>query len=245
MGMARLLAKGWVAFCLFAGAHSLTSALYGGTPAPDAVMTVGVCTLLFAAMGVLFIGGYAAATDHGPWFGRLKPHHLLPGFNEMVFIAFIAASFVNQVFIAPATMENPAVEALRAAIYYAVPGQRALEGAMSCGLDGGRIYASAFAWLLAIVYLASSASKLRLTAGLIRLERNKRPEALGPAVLAFLLGVAAVVGFQLLYLGSAFNYVPCGAFTDVSGEVLVGLAPLLYAYLLVAALANLLAVGPE
>lgn len=245
MGMARLLAKGWVAFCLFAGAHSLTAALAGGTPVQDAILTVGVCTLLFVAMGLLFVGGYAAATDHGPWLARLKPGLLIPAFNEMVFVAFVALSFLNQVFIAPATMENGAVDALKAAIHTVVPGQRALEGVMSCGLDGGRLYASAFAWLLALIYLASSVSKLRLTAGLIRIERDKRPEVLGPSLLALLLGSMAVVGFQMLYLGTAFAYMPCSIFTDLSGQVLIGLAPLMYAYLTVAALANLLAVGPE
>ena len=65
MGMARLLAKGWVVFCLFAGAHALMFALGRGVPPLDAAKTIAVCTLLFAAMGLLFVGGYAAATDHG------------------------------------------------------------------------------------------------------------------------------------------------------------------------------------
>ena len=59
MGMARLLAKGWMAFCLFAGAHALYSAMTRGEPLPDAASLIGICTFLFAAMGLLFVGGYA------------------------------------------------------------------------------------------------------------------------------------------------------------------------------------------
>jgi len=245
MGMARLLAKGWVAFCLFAGAHSLDAALRAGTPAGEAILTVGVCALLFAAMGLLFVGGYAAGTDHGPWLARFKPDHLIPGFGEVVFMVFAVLSLLNQLVAAPLAAGNGAAEALKAAIRYAVPGQRALEDAMSCGPDGGRLFASAFAWLLALIYLGFSVSKLRLTAGLIRIDRSKRAEPLGPSLLALLLGVAAVLGFQMLYLGSAFAYVPCSTLSGLAGAVLIGLAPLMYAYLTVAALANLLAVGPE
>ena len=60
-----------------------------------------------------------------------------------------------------------------------------------------------------------------------------------------MLGVVAVVGFQLLYMGSAFAFIDCDAYTEISGTLLVGLAPLLLAYLIVAAVANLLATGPE
>ncbi len=109
MGMARLLAKGGVLFCLFAGAHALNFALEGGTPELDAIQTIGVSTVLFIAMGLLFVGGYAAATDHGgSLLQRIKPHHFLPGFNEMTFVVFAALSFVVQVWIAPQVMESPA-----------------------------------------------------------------------------------------------------------------------------------------
>jgi hypothetical protein len=247
MGMARLLAKGWVVFCLFAGAHAINFALEGGTLPFDTLRTAGVCTLLFAAMGLLFVGGYAAGTDHGPsLFQRLKPHHILPGFNEAVFILFVILSFVAQIWFAPRYMQNPAMEALRSAIFFVVPGQRALENALSpCGLDGGRLLASAFAWLLAIIYVASATSRLRLAAGIIRLERVQRPEALGPSVLAFLQGSLAVVGIQMLFVGSAFSFLPCSAYTELGGALLIGLAPLMLAYLIVAALANLLATGPQ
>jgi hypothetical protein len=246
MGMARLLAKGWVAFCLFAGAHALNFALTGGTPAADAIRTVGVCTLLFTAMGLLFVGGYAAATDHGgSLLQRMRPQHFLPGFNAMVFVVFACLSLFNQVAYAPHHVWNPASRAIVVAMDFVVPGQRAFDQ-LPCHLpNSGRAFSFAFAWLLAAIYLASSVSRLRLAAGLIRLERAKRPEALGDNLLALLLGVLAVVGIQLLFVGSAFAFLPCSAYSEISGALLIGLAPLMLSYLIVAALANLLATGHE
>jgi len=246
MGIARLLAKIWVVFCLFAGGHALVTSLTE-TPGWPPAQTVLVCTLLFAAMGLLFIGGYAAASDHGnaPLFRSLKPHHFIPNFGDTVFVAFVALSFANQVTFAPAMIQNGAVDAVRAAIFALVPGQRAFMASLDCGLDGGRVFASAFAWLLAIIYLASSLSRLRLAAGLIRLERSKRPEPLPPAAVGFLLGVTAILGLQFLFVGSLFAYVPCLVYTEPGGELLIGLAPLMLAYLVVTALANLLAIGAE
>ena len=248
MGMARLLAKGWAVFCVFAGAHALVFALERGTELPEAVRTIAVCTLLFAAMGLLFVGGYAAATDHGhpAIAGGLKPRHFVPGFNEFTFVFFAALSFANQIWFAPQFMQNGAVDALKAAIYFAVPGQRALDMALAQNaLDGGRVFAAAFAWLLGAIFLASATSRLRLAAGLIRLERSKRPEALGPSTLALLLGALSVVGIQFLFVGTAFKFLPGSIYTEIAGEVLIGLGPLMLAYLIFAALANLLATGPE
>ena len=247
MGIARLLAKFWVVFCLFAAAHALRFSVDSGAPALDAAGTIGVCTLLFVAMGLLFVAGYAAASDHGnaSLLRRFKPRHFIPGFYGAVFAAFVVLSFIDQAAFAPNHMQGGPVDALRAAMHFAVPGQRALEAALSCGLDGGRIFASAFSWLLAIVYLAAAGSRVRLTAGLIRIERAKRSQTLSPAAVAAVLGVAAVVGFQMLYMGSAFAFLPCSAYTETSGALLIGLAPLMLAYLIVAAAANLLAVGPE
>jgi len=247
MGIARLLAKGWVVFCLFAAAHALRFSVESGAPALDAAGTIAVCTLLFVAMGLLFVSGYAAASDHGnaSFFRRLKPRHFVPSFYGVVFVAFVILSFIDQALFAPNHMQSAPVDALRAAMHFAVPGQRALESALSCGLDGGRIFASAFTWLLAIVYLAAAGSRVRLTAGLVRIERAKRSQTLAPAAVAAVLGVAAVIGFQMLYMGSAFAFLPCSAYTETSGALLVGLAPLMLAYLIVAAAANLLAVGPE
>ncbi|HWA88871.1 MAG TPA: hypothetical protein VG889_02475 [Rhizomicrobium sp.] len=242
MGAARLLAKGWVVVCLFAGAHALHAVL--GGDAPGSVRSVLECVALFAAMGLVFVSGYAAATEHGH-ARPLEFAQLVPSFDGLVFAAFVILSFANQIVLAPEVMQNPLAEALHAAIAFAIPGQRALEGSLACGLDGGRVFSSSFAWLLAIVYFASAATRLRLTAGLIRLERVNRPEVLGPTTLAFLLGIVAVVGIQLLLVGSAYRFLPCSAYTEITGALLIGLAPLMLAHLIVAALANLLASGPN
>ena len=135
---------------------------------------------------------------------------------------------------------------LEHAVYFAVPGQRALVEALdACSLDGGRIFSSSFAWALAVVYLASACSRLKLQAGIIRLERNTRPEGLGPSIRAFCLGLVAVIGVQFLFVGSAYPWFHCSAFADIAGALLVGLAPLMLAYLVVASLATLLASSPE
>jgi hypothetical protein len=248
MGITRLLAKSWTVLCLFAAAHALRLALVRGTVPPfESASTIGVCAVLFVAMGLVFILGYAAATDHGsaPLFDGVKPQDFLPSFDDFVFALFAIASFVNQVFYAPDHMRTPAAEALRAAMSFAVPGQHALESTLACGLDDGRVVASALAWLLAIVYLFSAASRVRLAAGVIRSQRGRRPEGLGPVIPAAVLGAAAVIGFQLLYMGSAFTFLTCGVYAEISGALLVGLAPLMLAYLMMAAAANLLAMGSE
>ncbi len=247
MGVARLLAKGWIVFCLFAGAHAIHMGLLRGVSPLDSVQSAAIPTVLFAAMGLLFIGGFGASGGQGvPFLARFKPHHLVPGFNELVFLAFAALSFVDQVAVAPDYISGPAADALERAIAFVVPGQNALVDALApCGLDGGRVFAAAFSWLLAIIYFASAASRLKLAAGIIRIERAVRPEALGPLALAFVLGIAAIVGIQLLFVGSAFPWLSCTAFTDITGALLIGLAPLMLAYVVVAALAAAMAIGPE
>lgn len=246
MGMARLLAKGWTVFCLFAGAHAFVLALERGAEPLQAVEPIAVCTLMFSAMGLLFVGGYAVATEHGQAPRQFAADHYAPGFNEIVFVAFTVLSFVNQVWFAPEFLQSPVATALRSAISFVVPGQRALETVLEpMGLDGGRIFASAFAWLLAIIFIGSAASRLRLAAGLIRLERVKRPEALGASTLALLLGILAVAGIQFFFVGTAYTLIPDSVYTEITGAVLIGLAPLMLAYLIVAACANLLATGPE
>jgi len=249
MGIARLLAKGWIIFCLFAAAHALRFALLQGLPLESSLPAIGICALLFAAMGLLFVGGFGVSAAHSsgvPWLQRFKPHHLLPGFNEAVFFIFVILSFLNQAFVAPANIDRGGVGALENAIYFVVPGQRALVASLdACTMDGGRVFAAAFAWLLAIIYLASTASRLRLQAGLIRLEAGDRPQALGPTLRAFLFGIVAVVGIQFLFVGSAYPWLNCSAFADVTGALLIGLAPLMLAYLIVAALASLMASAPE
>lgn len=249
MGIARLLAKAWVVFCLVAGAHALRIALASGELFSSSGFGIGICVLLFAAMGLLFAGGFGvagAALGGTPLMSRLKPAHFLPGFNEIIFVVFLVLSFVNQVVFAPQMAGDGASGALKSAIYFAVPGQRALDYSLTmCSMDGGRLFAAAFTWLLAIVYLASAASRLKLVAGIMRLERATRPEILGPTLRAFLLGLAAVVGVQFLFVGSAYPWFACSAYTDITGALLIGLFPLMLSYLIVAALASLLAASPE
>jgi hypothetical protein len=248
MGIARLLAKGWIVFCLFAGAHALRLALLSGLSLQASLAPIVICTLLFMAMGLLFVGGFGVSAAHfgGAWRGRLRPHHLIPAFNEAVFLIFVILSFLNQALVAPVAMNRGGAGALQNAIYFVVPGQRALVRALNgCTMDGGRTFAAAFAWLLAIVFLASAVSRLRLAAGLIRLETGARPQALGPTLRAFLLGIVAVVGIQFLFVGSAYPWMNCSAFADITGALLIGLAPLMLAYLIVAALASLMASAPE
>jgi hypothetical protein len=248
MGIARLLAKGWIVFCLFAGAHALRFALLQGQP-PDALPAVAICALLFLAMGLLFVGGFGVSASHfgaTPWLQRFRPSHLIPGFNESVFLIFVVLSFLNQAFVAPGSIERGGAGALENAIYFVVPGQRALVSSLdACTMDGGRVFAAAFAWLLALIYLASAASRLKLQAGLIRLEAGDRPQLLGPTLRAFLFGIVAVVGIQFLFVGSAYPWLNCSAFADITGALLIGLAPLMLAYLIVAALASLMASAPE
>ncbi|HEY4075401.1 MAG TPA: hypothetical protein VGM26_00585 [Rhizomicrobium sp.] len=248
MGIARLLAKGWIIFCLFAGAHAIRLALISGLPMASSFAPIVICALLFMAMGLLFVGGFGASASHGggTWLQRLRPHHLIPAFNESVFLIFVVLSFLNQAFIAPANIDRGPAGALENAIYFLVPGQRALVASLeACTMDGGRVFASAFTWLLAIIFLASTASRLKLQAGLIRLEAEGRPQLLGPTLRAFLFGIVAVVGIQFLAVGSAYHWLNCSAFADITGAVLIGLAPLMLAYLIVAALASLLASNPE
>ena len=248
MGIARLLAKGWIIFCLFAGAHAVRIALKSGLPLASSLFAIGICVILFTAMGLLFAGGFgvSAGLPRTPVRARLGLGHFVPGFNEIVFLLFIGLSFANQAWFAPFHLGGNAVMPLEQAIYFVVPGQRALVGALDvCSLDGGRIFGSAFAWLLAVVYLASACSRLKLQAGIIRLERNTRPEGLAPALRAFCLGLVAVVGVQFLFVGSAYPWFHCSAFADITGALLIGLAPLMLAYLVVAALATLLASSPE
>ena len=61
MGFARLLAKSWVVFCLVAGAHALRIALASGVPLASSAFAIGICVVLFTAMGLLFAGGFGAA----------------------------------------------------------------------------------------------------------------------------------------------------------------------------------------
>ena len=246
MGVARFLAKGWVLVCLFAGAHALNLVLQGSPDPLGALPSLIACVVLFSAMGLLFVAGYGASAGRSgvPLLRRFKPLHLIPGFNDIVFLVFVCLSFVNQVVFAPANLAGTVVDGFEKAMYFAVPGQRALVDALgSCGMDGGRVFASAITWLLAVVFLCSSLSRLKHEAHILRLERRLRPDALGPRAMAILLGVAAVIGVQLLFVGSASAFLPCSAYADLSGALLIVLAPLLRAYVIPAALAAALATG--
>jgi hypothetical protein len=169
----------------------------------------------------------------------------VPGFNELVFIAFAIASFLVQAAYAPAHTASPLLGALNTAMRL-IPGQHALEDALAfCGLDSGRSFASAFSWLLSFIFLGSALSRIRLAAGIVRLERKTRHEALGDMPLAFATGLVAVVGIQLLFVGSLYQLLPCAALASVAGATLIGLGPLMLAYLIAAALTNTLALSPE
>src|ERR1043166_2417145 len=244
MGVARLLAKGWVVFCLFAAALALSRMLSAGTAPLQALSAIGLAAFPFGAMGLLFIGGYGVSGGHR--MPQLKPMRLAPGFNEIVFAGFAVLSFFVETVYAPHHASGGILGALETAIRFAVPGQRALEEALGrCHLDGGSIFASAFAWLLALIYFGSAVSRLRLPAALVRLERKRRRDPLGPSGVALVVGTAAVVGIQFLFIGTLFAWLDCGVLGGLPGALLIGLAPLMLAYLVIAALINLLAANPD
>ena len=248
MGAARLLAKGWVVFCFYVGGLALAGAVAHGAQLDAAAPRLAVCTLLFAAMGILFVGGYgiSAGLSLTHTLARLKPVHLAPGFNDLVFVAFALAAFYVQAGLAPLHLQGAPFDALQGAARFAVFGQHVLDDRLAaCNLDGNRTLASAFAWLLAFIFLGSALSRVRLASALVRFERKARPEALGPQALAFGLGIAAMIGFQALYVGTAWLMMPCKPLGGLVGEALIGLGPLMLAYLIFAAVANLLALGPE
>jgi len=245
MGVGRLLAKAWIALCLFAGAHALHQKMGAGT---EALFAIAVAVLLFAAMGLLFATGYGVSARDGttPLLARLKPQHALPDFNGIVFVVFALLSYLNQVLFAPTHPFGPAISAVSRAIGFAVPGQNGLLAALSpCAPDGGRVFAGAFAWCLAIVYVASAVSRIRLSASLVRLERATRPEMLGATTHAAVLGFAAIAGIQLFFFGSLWPWIACGTLAGLPGTVLIGLMPLMLAYLIVAALTAAFALSPE
>ncbi|HEX3665372.1 MAG TPA: hypothetical protein VHU23_09085 [Rhizomicrobium sp.] len=248
MGAARLLAKGWIFFCMYVGGLALGRTVMGGIPLEPAAGPIFVCVLLFGAMGVLFIAGYGLSAGHvRPLLPeRLSPSMLIPGFNELVFIAFTLIVFAVQVFYAPVARGGGPTDAIEGAIRFGVVGETTLETSLvQCNLDGGRLLVSALSWLLALIYLGSALSRIRLAAGIIRLERKQRPEALGAQPLALVLGLAAVIGFQLLYMGTGYGLLSCEPLRGLWGDAVIGFGPLALSYLIVAALANLLALGPS
>jgi hypothetical protein len=251
MGVARLLAKGWVMFCLFAGAHGFYLALARGDDPAAAAKAVAIAVFLFGAMGLLFVAGFgAAASGNTPLLARFRMRRLLPSFDGAVFAAFVIAVFAAQVFLVPEIGASLPAQGLHKAMYFVVPGESALVARLSdCGYNQPLIYSIALSlaisWLLAIIFIASAAARIGIAAGLLRLERLQRGSSFGPTLLAALYGIAAIVSFQLLFMGSAYPFLACRALTGIAGAALTGLAPLMLAYLIFAALVTLKASGPE
>jgi hypothetical protein len=243
MGVARFLAKSWIVLCLFAGGHGLAQSIGAGTLPLEALLHTAPVVILFTAMGLLFVGGYGASAHN--FFATLKVDHVMPHFTDIVFALFAALSLLDQIAIAPHYATGSLSDAIETPLNL-IPGQRAFIRALApCSLDGGRIFASAIAWLLAFVLFGSSLSRLRLASGLLRLERNRRVPPLSAGVAALLLGVTSIVGIQLLLIGSLYAFVPCSTFATITGEVLIGLGPLLLAYMVITALTALMATGAE
>jgi hypothetical protein len=242
MGVARLLAKGWIVFCIFACANTVSRLAVAGWPLLSAIQSSVIPGFLFGAMGLLFIVGYGISSGHLP--SRLVLASWMPGFNEIVLVTFLLASFLFQTM--PGHIGWGLPDALQAAMGFAVPSQRALAGVLvQCDLSTALIVPAALAWLLAFIFIGSAISRLRISAGLVRLERKRRIEPLGPSGVALVTGFAAVAGIQLLYIGSLFRLLPCNVLGGVFGDLLIGAAPLMLAYLCAAALVNLLASNPE
>ncbi|MBV8800256.1 MAG: hypothetical protein JO208_10685 [Alphaproteobacteria bacterium] len=238
MGIARLLAKGWLVFCVFAGAHAFAHAGFG----LQAVLPVAIPVVLFAAMGELFIAGFGLSSGH--LLSRLLPLRIAPGFDGVVFTTFLALSFGIQV--APHHISGGLLDALQRAVDFFVPSQRFLETRLvRCHLNGAQAFSFAASWLLAFISLGSALSRVRMAAALIRLERKRQIEPFGPSGIALVLGILSVAGIQLLFVGSLLRWPSCDSLREISGAVLIGAAPLMLAYLVAAAVANLLATNPE
>lgn len=249
MGLARLIARAWVAVCLYAGAMALRFEASASADSVSTLISVVGCTALFLAMGLVFTGGGIFLSGHAGilkrrW-RRTHPWRFGCGFDEAVFIAFAVVSFLDLAFFAPEHLSAPMTVAVERAAYFAVPGQRAFVSlARPCLFDGGRILTSAVSWCLAIVYLGSALSRLKRRAGERRLLAAVRPDLVGGRGEAILLAAVSVVGIQLLYVGSAYGWLACSFYTGVAGALLVGLAPLMLAYAIVEAL-TLLSIGAE
>jgi hypothetical protein len=201
---------------------------------------------MFGAMGLLFIGGYGVSGSHGLSLERLKPERWMPDFNGIVFLTFALLIFTVQTTYLPQHVSGGILSALEASVHFAIPGQRALEARLdACTLDGGRVTASALSWLLAVIFLGSGLSRVRLAAGIARLERQRHRDVIGPASLTLLLGIFAVIAIQFLMLGTVFTIMPCDMLVDIPGELIIGLGPLMLAYLILTAITDLLSLGAE
>ncbi|MGB8601309.1 MAG: hypothetical protein WCD42_03845 [Rhizomicrobium sp.] len=225
-GLARLLAKAWIIFCLYAG--GLASGWYwsagGDLVRFGAVIALPV--VLFAALGLVFAAGYLVLARHG---APHRPFVFIVGFNEAVFVAFTLISFINQVFFAPWHLDGTLSAALERALYSAIPGQRALVAMLRpCMIDGGRIFTSGITWCLAIIYLGSALSRLKITATIIRLSDDAG--GMGSVAVAILLGLISLAGIYALYIGGIYALFSCSFLAGIGGGLLIGLAPLMLAY---------------
>lgn len=244
MGVARLLAKAWIAFCLYAGALAIERGLAASLDPVQVLTPVGIGLFLFGSMGLLFVAGYGLSGGHA--WSQLRAVRLIPSFDDIVFIAFACVIFFMQVAYTPTHPLNTGLNALEAAVRFAIPGQRTLEDNLAhCSLDSGRSLAAGIGWILALIFLGSALSRLRLAAALVRLERKQHPDPLGPTGVALAVGVAAVIGIQFLFMGSLFLFLPCPALSGILGDVLIGISPMMLAYLVAAALINLVAAHAE
>lgn len=234
MVLARLLAKAWIAVCLFAGAVGLTQA-WGEGAGLLALSLRTVSILLFVAMGLVFaLGGVCLAGRarmlHRRW-RRGHPWHWTGDFDEAVWALFALLSFLDLVFFAPTHLSSPATEAVELAAYVAVPGHRAFVSlARPCLFDGGRIFASAFSWCLALIYLGSAFSRLKMRVVRLRALQKAHPQIAAGRADIVLLSLAAVVGIQLFYIGSGYSVLSCSVLTGALGAATIGLAPLLLAF---------------
>jgi len=251
MGVSRLLAKFWLLTCLFAGAHSLRYAVQAGGDPQEVGPQVLVVVSLFAAMGLLFVGGYGVSKDAfhtrvAAFFKVRRAPRTMPLFNDLVFVVFVIASFAVQVWYAPSHVTGRLTDAVEGALYFAIPGHAVVVDRLGdCAIDGGRVFASSFAWLLAIVFAGSAISRIKQTSAAMRIDRALHPQSLSPTALAAVLGVTTVFAIQGLFVGSALSLVPCSAYAGLPGAMLIGFAPLAFAYLVYAALAALLASGSD
>lgn len=234
-GLARLFAKGWIIFCLYAGALACGTYWTGGGTLTGLVSAIILPVLLFGALGLAFTGGFLYLAGHGDPSVWRRPFSTPIGFNEAVFVAFAVLSLANQLFIAPHFLSGRLTDGLERALYYAVPGQRALVYQMRlCMTDGGRIFAAGISWCLAIIYLGSALSRLKLTVAILRLAPAWGVRG---GCAALVLSLIALVGIYFLYIGALYSHLSCRFVAGISGSMLIGLVPLMLSYCLAASLA--------
>lgn len=241
MGVARLMVKAWVIFCLYAGGTALRLSWGGSADPGTLIAAIGLPVLLFLAMGLalaegsVFLAGHAGLLKGHPRFHSIRDWHC--GFNEIVFVCFVLLSFLCQLFLAPRNLSGPLSDALERAVYFAVPGHRVMVWQMRlCMIDGGRIFAASVSWCLALIYLGSALSRLRQSAAVLRLERVGHPDRPVGLMVAALLGLVALAGGHLFYAGAGYALMGCSDLEGISGALVCGLAPLMLAYAVAAAL---------